>query len=529
MVFTTDGDLGVYLHKPTNSNEVIDTHITTANVVNEGAIPYRGFSQKSFEASTFFGNGNIVLEDGGDIDVYDGDTFLSIFTYNASHVWFDVDYVNPQRMITIYSVPLESNINIRAAWGDTFVLSEASQTAKWYIQDKAVNMRTEYVEYTQNNDAYLYNMAYSQPETVIDFHPIRYTSISSDIHDTRIMYSHPKTNGENIDSWLTFDTNSFHDVDTRFGQITDLRLFKDKLIFWQEQATGLLNVNEQAIVQAQNGADIILGTGGVAERHDYITTKYGMRKNQHTDAQSDNALYWWDSRNKEILQYHQSLVPLTLTHGLENYINEREEAEDPMIAYDMDFDEVIANVRAGGPIVYKEKSNIFTSVYTFDPKYSAMVNGQLYLSSKDKIYKWNASDSEQSVLFGKVAYPKLQYIVNQNAQYNKTFDIQTFGGRFYGGGEHGNEYYNDNTALKPLQFEYKTPLKQKGSINGLSVSNREYDFRLDIPRDNQTPTNGVTYGGRLRGKTMQCELSSTSNSTDFSLQYVITKYRMSWS
>jgi len=44
MVFTTDGDLGVYLHKPTNSNEVIDTHITTANVVNEGAIPYRGFS-----------------------------------------------------------------------------------------------------------------------------------------------------------------------------------------------------------------------------------------------------------------------------------------------------------------------------------------------------------------------------------------------------------------------------------------------------------------------------------------------------
>jgi len=107
----------------------------------------------------------------------------------------------------------------------------------------------------------------------------------------------------------------------------------------------------------------------------------------------------------------------------------------------------------------------------------------------------------------------------------KVFDIQTFGGRFYGGDD-----------ISDLQFKYNTPLKQESSCTGTSVTNREYDFRLDIPRNKVLRNGQITsldvtkeWGNRLRGKTMRCELKSTSNSSDFSLQYIITKYRMSWS
>jgi hypothetical protein len=36
------------------------------------------------------------------------------------------------------------------------------------------------------------------------------------------------------------------------------------------------------------------------------------------------------------------------------------------------------------------------------------------------------------------------------------------------------------------------------------------------------------WGDRMRGKVMECELSTTSSDPDFSLQYIITKYRKSW-
>ena len=121
-------------------------------------------------------------------------------------------------------------------------------------------------------------------------------------------------------------------------------------------------------------------------------------------------------------------------------------------------------------------------------------------------------------MFGNPAIPKLQYVVNAEATMPKVFDIQTFGGRFYGGDK------GEVVSLDSLRFNYKTPLKQESSCTGTSVTNREYDFRLDIPRNNND-----AYGGRMRGKTMQCEFKSNNNSSDFSLQYIITKYRMSWS
>jgi hypothetical protein len=54
-----------------------------------------------------------------------------------------------------------------------------------------------------------------------------------------------------------------------------MKLFKDRLIFWQENATGMLAVNERVVLNDQNDAQVVLGTGGVLERYDYFTTIYG--------------------------------------------------------------------------------------------------------------------------------------------------------------------------------------------------------------------------------------------------------------
>ena len=186
---------------------------------------------------------------------------------------------------------------------------------------------------------------------------------------------------------------------------------------------------------------------------------------------------------------------------------------------------ICCNLVGEESLVYSEQLQQFTSVYTFNPAFKWQINNILYLT-KNKFYqhKYNSSEDGSSYLWdeqGKAAaYPLIQYVVNKDPQYNKTFDIQTFGGRFYGG---------DKDDIDDLYFVYKTPLKQESGTDGNALTNIEYDFRLTITR-NGAPNRDSSedWGDRMRGKTMQCTFKSDSNNLDFSLQYITTKFRMSW-
>jgi hypothetical protein len=48
---------------------------------------------------------------------------------------------------------------------------------------------------------------------------------------------------------------------------------------------------------------LILGTGGVLSRYDYLTEKNGMKDSEFVDAVTENCIYWWDHDRKEICAY----------------------------------------------------------------------------------------------------------------------------------------------------------------------------------------------------------------------------------
>jgi hypothetical protein len=50
----------------------------------------------------------------------------------------------------------------------------------------------------------------------------------------RIVYSEPKVNDEVIDNWTNFKVANYLDVDNQYGPITNMKVFKDRLFFWQE-------------------------------------------------------------------------------------------------------------------------------------------------------------------------------------------------------------------------------------------------------------------------------------------------------
>lgn len=474
-----------------------------------GTQPYGGSG--TIRTQSYISHGNIITQVGATKSVFDGDCYPGLFVYNASHAWWEPNTPAGIRQAGIYIVPVESDIDLSATYGDTYNKSISDQA--YYIQDDEAAVNNYYI---QDKKAYLYNTAYGAQPTAITYSAIKYTSIDTSNCDTRVHYSQPKTNGEHIDNWLNFKALDFLDVDSRYGEITNMRLFKDVMLYWQNNATGILSINERTILNDASDNQIILGTADVLQRYDHISTTYGMMPNQYeAETQSNNTQYFWDGNNREILAYAggTELVPLTKVKAVSSYINTIDSISHPSLSYDRKFNELISSVVDDGSIVYNEHTQNFTSIYTFNPTYRATINDRLYYNDGNGIYRTAIDKKQESTLFGNAAKPRVLYVVNQNAQYPKVFDIATFGGRFYGGDD-----------LSNIKFDFYTPLKQHGYADGSQITNREYDFRLAIPRNDDS-----SYGDRLRGKTMQCELSSDSNSTDFSLQYIITKYRMSWS
>lgn len=440
--------------------------------------------------------------------VFDGDAFFQVMNYNASHYWDDGKFNSRFKNTTIYSVPIETDIDLRAHTGYRFVDTNVP-SRRYKIQDDVWDQ--------QSTPSYEYNTAYSSEPYIMPYTYTKYNVTSDNNCDVRIHYSGLKENNQDIDEWLHFSAFDYMDVDTRFGEITQLKLFKDKLLYWQNNAFGVIGSNERTVLNDTDENQIVLGTGGVLQRYDYLSTLYGMKPNQFADTQSNSTLYWWDGYNKEILAYSgdKQVIPLGTIKSIRNYLNKNTENKKPHLSYDVKYKEVINSVVNNESVIYNEQIEQFTAVYKFMPLFSTIVNSNIYISNKTSLYTYNKNNGSSSSLFNIPALPKLQYVVNKNNTYVKTFDISLFGGRVYGGDE----------GLDNLTFTFNTPLKQHSTGSGRNlITNREYDFRLDIPRNNND-----AFGGRMRGKTMQCELKSSSNSNDFSLQYIITKYRMSWS
>ena len=119
----------------------------------------------------------------------------------------------------------------------------------------------------------------------------------------------------------------------------------------------------------------------------------------------------------------------------------------------------------------------------------------------DTMYKWNDDG-------GSLGH-SLKYVVNDNSSYVKTFDNAEFGA-------------NTNNECNNMKITFKTKVGT-GTLTKDDITNREYSYRYAIPR-----ADNADYGDRMRDKTMSVEMT-TDGDNNFSIQYIITKYRISWS
>lgn len=497
--------------------------------VRHDVIPYGGYTYQDRCLNTYSSYGDFVIRSGESnvSQVFDGDCYIQPFEYMSMHRGYYHRLKYYRNHTIVYSIPVETNINLAYTYG-----SEFSKVKNVNLQVDATNVNNVFV---QQDDMYVYNSVYSQ-NSASRLHASMITDEDVDInvYDYRTYYSDTKINNEYIDSWLKYRSSNYLDVDTRFGAISGLRLFHNQLVYWQEEATGVFSVNERALVDnaIETNAPLQLGTGGTLARYDYLATSNGMRLDELCDTQSDTTLYWWDHDKAEICAYagERTVVSLSKIKNVQNFINDRKIeqrlSECPYLTFDKKYSELIANVTDGtaenaGSLVYSEVTQQFVGLYNIHPTYGMRFSDSLYMSDNSIVGRWNTFKDYASSWLDASLTPYLKYPVNNSFQEVKVFDNMRIGGRLY---QHEKSNLRDTDYLSKIKFTFSTPLKQKSSCNGSSLTNAEYDYRLAIPRNNND-----AFGGRMRGKTMETEISSTSNSMDFSLQYVITKYRISWS
>lgn len=466
--------------------------------LRKNIIPYGGYSAVDRSLNTYCSYGNYFKKDDTNTKhvIFDGDCYIQPFEYVSMHKQANPEYLIMKTMMVVYVIPVETNINLAYTCGHEL----SRNLGDWKTTLSQIQPANVMNKYTQTTPMYQYNSAYSIDPTAKQYAAQSIEEVSDTV-DTRVVYAGPKQNGARIDSWSKFQASNYIDVDSKYGQLTQLKSFHNQLLFWQENAFGVLSVNERVQITDDSNMPLMLGTGGVLQRYDYVLTTNGMKADQYADTQSDSAVYWFDNDRRELCSYTQNgSTSLSKARQIQNLMNASTLNYEPVVTYDKKFNEVLFNVTDTGAVVYSEQAQSFTGLYTIPMKAALSFQSDLYFTD-DTMYKWNEDGGNLGHF--------LKYVVNDNSSYVKIFDNAEFGVQT-------NDEYNN------MKLTFSTKVGT-GTLTKDDITNREYSYRYAIPR-----ANNAQYGDRMRDKTMSVEMT-TDGDNNFSIQYIITKYRISWS
>lgn len=498
--------------------------------------PYGGQSFINRLTNVYFGNGDYFEQSPDSLsdwnDVYNGDCNIEIFEYTSMHKIYgaytkkgnsDLNY--PSTHMITYSIPTESNIWTKFEYGWQFSINAADNYAS-FIQEEPSQI-TE--AYTQDDPQFVYNTVYntrntSRPHAIYD--DLNKEDYNKTI-DTRVYYSDLKTNDEIIDSWCKFRSSNFIDVDQQYGPITDIYKFKNNLLFWQQKAFGILSVNERSITTDNSGNDVILGDGGVLSRYDYLSNTYGMCKQQFCVASSNGGAYWCDTHNNVICMFNgENVVELSKQGKVQSLMNAKADGSSGVF-YDNKNNELVFNVfKDKQQIAFNEAIGKFTSVYTMPFEgYAEFFNG-LYLintvNDEVNIFHYDyMSDDGLKDTNRQFIKCYVKYTVNQQPLVTKVFDNQSIVTQEDLQGR--PVYDKDDYFSIDHKYTWETPMIKSASTLEDSITLRENNHRFAIPRA------GGLYGDRIRGKYMVCEITSERPRYTAAIQFITTKYRLSWS
>lgn len=497
--------------------------------VKQQVIPYGGNTYISRQNSVYNSCGCFNTVSNKSVYCFGGDTYLGVLDYlNTSVIQLEKDpeKQTESRLCCINYIPLETNVNLNLRSDDSYHRSASGLNGPNLVQNEPIALPNGYV---QKKPYYEYNTVYSSTSGSKQYVPKTIYSVDKQMNQNRIVVSELKTNNEMTDSWTKFKFANYLDVDSEYGQITNLKSFNNKLFYWQDNAVGVASVNERSLITDNNIAELTLGTGGILTRFDHVATLNGSSiVNDKSITNSATTIYWYDFDKNEICMLGgNGVTPLSKVKGTQSYLNSlpRSAKGNAVSFYDKKYNEVWFRIY-NKSLIYNEQLQSFTSFYTHNPNWFFPFSDKLVTIKDNNIYYlhniFEVDDSDQP---REERISKVEFVVNKDISNTKVFDNVVFSA------ELENRDGFDSPMIKDIIFKTKTQETNALTINDIDL--REDNYRFAIPREKASgnATQQLTsqsYLGRMRGKYLICDYTfDCNNNREFKLPYIKTTYRYS--
>lgn len=463
--------------------------------------------------------------------VFGGDTFLTLFDYHHAAPMTTNDWNQDVNGMTIHGyvrvyLPIESTINTYMR-EDSYFLKNPGHESRFILPNIGVVNTIATTE-----QAYKYNSVYSLSDGAVSYAAgsTNENITNNEYNRYRVTATEQKAPGEQIDSWTKTKFANTLDLDTKFGKINNLIEFKSQLYAFQQNAVSVLSIGDRSLITDNNGASLVLGTGGILERYDTVVQGYGtgIANDKSVIASSQN-IYWYDNNKNVICSIGSNgFHLLSKEKKIQTFLNNVAQV-DSLTARSMFNDkanELWMKIK-GNVLVYNELADCFTSFYSHNPDWGLRFYDRL-VTLKNQQFYYTDSFGEESEVEPMTA--KLIFTVNPNPEYTKVYDNQWLAGNI--------EDPNNTTqrVINGVQFETKNQKSFK--INYRDIDCREDTYRFPIPRQDRGDIGSSdekeqdilnkSFSPRMRGKYMICHYDfDCNNDKHFEIPFIKTTFRQS--
>jgi len=314
----------------------------SVNIVNDKTVFYGGDSEQALASTIYIQCGHYqpindtVIADnyvGGtgvtdytylrfdDVEVYGGDCYTCLIDYGYRLLDENLPVIGAPVTDTYHSYaikfPCQVNVNYDLRSGRTTAKNRMHTALNGVVYDYSGTTSPTQLE------EFFYNQAYSSEGTPFAYAAKPLDFMNNSKFRTRIRWAGPKINGESPNSFRNYAAIDLIDMDGQGGEINNIRTKDGRTVVWQNALVSTVPIGERQVVSGASGADTTIGTGGVLDRFDTITSYFG---NQHQWGltQTEFGYVWFDMRRKAFvaLDFSAGVQEISQIEGLKGFFDE---------------------------------------------------------------------------------------------------------------------------------------------------------------------------------------------------------------